>query len=313
MIRIGIVNIDTSHPKAFSEYLGNGNRARYTAVYNDGFRESDEVEAFIRKYGLERRCETIDELADCTDIGFIQSCNWNNHIKQAMPFIDRGKPVFIDKPLVGSIADCKEIDDLALKGAVILGSSSLRYAGEITGFLSQPEAERGKIVSIYGSAGVDEFNYGIHTVEPIEELAGARPLSSRFIGRSRIEGSVCDTYFIRFMNDVTAVYNIFTGLWQPHKFVVITTKSTFSLGIDTGKVYGPMLDRICDYMESGKNALAPVSRITESVKIMLAGRLSRERGGVEVKLAEIPAGDPGFDGDEFNKAYAAAAAKIYLG
>lgn len=313
MIRIGVVNIDVSHPKAFSEYLKKDNRARYVAVYNEGFRGNDEVEAFISKYELEKRCESIDELADYVDVGFIQSCNWDNHLKQAMPFIERGKPVFIDKPIVGSLVDCKVVEDLTAKGAVILGSSSLRYAEEISSFLSQPEAERGKIVSIYGSAGLDEFNYGIHTVEPIEELAGSEAVSTRFVGRSQIAGSTCDTYFIQFKNGITAVYNTFMGVWQPHELVVITTKSTFNLSINTGKVYGALLDRICDYMESGKNSLAPIGRITEAIKIMLAGRLSREKGGVEVKLADIPNDDTGYDGREFEKGYAAAASKIYLG
>ena len=312
MVKIGVVNIDVSHPKAFSEYLKKDGRAGYVAVYNDGFRENDEVEAFIRNYGLEKRCATIDELAEYVDIGFIQSCNWDNHLKQALPFIERGKPVFIDKPIVGSLSDCRAIEELDAKGNVILGSSSLRYADEITGLLTMPEEERGQIVSIYGSAGLDEFNYGIHTVEPIEALANSKAISNRFIGKSIINGSTCETFFVKFENGVTAVYNTFLGIWQPHELIVITTKSTFHIGINTGKVYGALLDRILDYMENGRNCLAPVSRITESIKIMLAGRLSREKFGSEVRLDEIPLDDPGYDGAEFNRKYAAAASKIYL-
>ena len=56
MIKIGAVNIDISHPLVFSEYLKKTQRARYTAVYNDGFREDDEVEAFIKNCQLEKRC-----------------------------------------------------------------------------------------------------------------------------------------------------------------------------------------------------------------------------------------------------------------
>ena len=72
MIRIGVANIDVSHPKAFAEYLKKDGRARYVAVYNDGFRGDDEVEAFMRGYGLEKRCDSVEELADCVDIGFVQ-------------------------------------------------------------------------------------------------------------------------------------------------------------------------------------------------------------------------------------------------
>ncbi|MDD4557306.1 MAG: hypothetical protein PHX89_00005, partial [bacterium] len=105
MIKIGIINIDTSHPITFAEYLKKGKRARYTAIYNDGFRSEAEVEGFISKYGLERRCSSIEELADCVDIGFVQGCNWDRHLSQAKLFLAGGKPVFIDKPIVGSLSD----------------------------------------------------------------------------------------------------------------------------------------------------------------------------------------------------------------
>lgn len=49
MIRIGVVNIDVSHPLAFSQILNQEDRARYVAVYNDGFRSDEEVDAFIHR------------------------------------------------------------------------------------------------------------------------------------------------------------------------------------------------------------------------------------------------------------------------
>ena len=90
-----------------------------------------------------------------------------------MPFIERNKPVFIDKPIVGSFADCRKLEQLAAQGAVILGSSSVRYAEEVDAFLAEPIEERGELMTIYGTAGVDEFNYAIHIIEAIHQLAGA--------------------------------------------------------------------------------------------------------------------------------------------
>ena len=312
MIRIGVVNIDVSHPKAFSEYLSKGNRARYVAVYNDGFRGADEVEAFIRKNNMEKRCSSIEELADMVDIGFVQSVNWGNHIKQIMPFIERGKPVFVDKPIAGSLADCRKLEELASKGAVILGSSSVRYAKEIADFISIPEEERGKILNIFGTSGVDEFNYSVHIAEAIGALAGTGAVSNKFAGASEIGGKRCETFFVKFDSGVTAIYNSFHRTWQPFEVVIMTTKGTYQFRIDTGSIYGALLDRICDYMETKVNRLAPVKAITESVKIMIAGKLSREKGGVEVKLSDIPEDDPGYDGDLFEKGYAAASGKIYI-
>jgi len=312
MIRIGVVNIDVSHPKAFSEYLKGDSRARYVAVYNDGFRGDDEVLGFIENYGLEKRCSSVEELADCVDIGFVQGCNWNKHLEYAMPFIERKKPVFIDKPIVGTLADCRRIEELAGKGAVILGSSSVRYSEEVTDFLNKGEDEAGKVLSIFGTCGVDEFSYGVHIVEAIGAIAGTGAVSNRFIGRSEMDGKVCETFYVRFANGTNAVYNLFQGTWQPFDMQIMTTKSTYQFRIDTSKIYGALLDRICDYMETGRNTIAPVQTLTESIKIMLAGRISRENAGKEVKLSEIPADDPGYDGYKYEKGYAAAAAKIYL-
>ncbi len=314
MIRIGVVNIDTSHPKAFSEYLMKGDRARYTAIYNDGFRWDDEVEAFIKKYGLEKRCTSIPELAGYTDIGFIQGCNWDLHVEHAMPFIERGKPVFIDKPFAGNMRDCMKMKELAKRGAVILGSSSLRYAGEIASFLKIPAAERGEIVNVFGTAGVDEFNYGIHVAEGIDGIINKAAVSCRFAGTGVKEAKACDTYYVRYVDGASAIYNTFKGTWQPFEIVIMTTLRTYQFRVDTKAIYGAMLDRICDFMESGGKTMtmATVDELVQSVSIMLAGRISMEKGGAEVPISDIPGDYAGFDGYEFEKGYAAASKKIYV-
>ncbi|MFH1477644.1 MAG: Gfo/Idh/MocA family oxidoreductase [Verrucomicrobiota bacterium] len=309
MIRIGAVNIDISHPKSFAEHLKTGDRARYVAVYNDGFRGDDEVATFIGKYNLEKHCRTLEELADCVDVAFVHSCNWDKHLAYAKPFIAKNKPVFIDKPIVGNIRDCKTIEKLAAAGAVILGSSSVRYAQEIVNFAGQPESERGKILNVFGTAGVDEFNYAIHVVEGIEGIVGTGAQSCTFMGRSSIDGKICETFFIKYANGVTATYNTFQGAWQPFEFVIMTTKATCQFRVDTAKIYAALLDRICDYMETKKNSIAPVPALTESVKIMLAGRISRAQEGRECRLADIPDDDSGYDGNVFERGYAAAAKK----
>ena len=81
MIRIGTVNIDTSHAPSFAEILLKGDRARYTAIYNDGFRTEEEVADFITKYGLEKRYTSLEEMAKNIDVAFIQSCDWDRHIE----------------------------------------------------------------------------------------------------------------------------------------------------------------------------------------------------------------------------------------
>ena len=98
MFRIGTVNIDTSHAPSFAEILQKGDVARYTCVYNDGFRTDEEVDAFITRFGLEKRYTSLEEMAGNVDIAFIQGCDWDRHLALAEPFVKAGVPVFIDKP-----------------------------------------------------------------------------------------------------------------------------------------------------------------------------------------------------------------------
>lgn len=190
MIRVGVANIDTSHPLVFADVMKKEGRMRYTGVYDDSFRSEEEVEGMIARFGLEKRCSTLEELADMSDIGFIQGCNWADHLRCAMPFIKKGKPVFLDKPMVGSVADCRRLRELIKNGAKIVGSSSDRYAEEIRDFLSMDPLERGDMVTVYGTAGVDEFNYGIHIVEAISGLMGQGAESVRYMGRADQGGAV---------------------------------------------------------------------------------------------------------------------------
>ena len=312
MIRIGVVNIDTSHPLAFSEILLKGNRARYEAVYNDGFRKDDEVEAFMQKRGISKRCQTVEELADCVDIGFIQGCNWDKHLDYAEVFMKKGKPIFLDKPMVGCMRDIRRLEAMMRDGLHVVGSSSMRYAQEITDFMNKPVQERGEILNIMGTCGVDEFNYGIHVCEAICAMA-RHPVSVRFDGVGEKDGKKTESYTAVFADGTTATYLTTTGVWLPCCFLVTTSKGVFNLNIDSGRIYAQLLDRICDDLETGKSELAPVSEIIESIEMMLAGRLSRQRGGESVCLCDIPEDDPGFDGGAFEREYAAAASPIYLG
>ena len=119
-----------------------------------------------------------------------------------MPFIKAGKPVFIDKPVIGNLKDTETLKKLVDDGAYILGSSSARHADEIQAFLKKPVEERGEIVSIFGTCGVDEFNYSIHIVEIFAEIAGAKAVSCSFNGKGEgSNGTHTETYTLKFEND----------------------------------------------------------------------------------------------------------------
>lgn len=310
MIKIGTVNIDTSHAPSFAEILLKGDRARYTAVYNDSFRTDDEVDDFIKKYGLTARCSTLEEMAGMVDLAFIQGCDWDRHVECCRPFVNAGVPVFVDKPICGNMTDVKMFEDWAAEGKTVIGTSALRYTYEHQSFFAIPESERGRIIHVTATVGVDEFNYAIHAVETIMGfLRGETAVSCRYVGGGKVGDVPCDSYFVTYASGVTADYHICLKGWQPSTAVVMTDKTTYVYKIDSGKVYEAMLEQVCNFMEGKENTIATVDEMLMSVRIMLAGRKSKLAGGAEELISELSPADGGFDGAEFCVGYAAAQKK----
>lgn len=310
MIKIGTVNIDTSHAPSFAEILLKEDRARYTAIYNDSFRTEGEVTEFYEKYGLTHRCSTLEEMASLVDIAFIQGCDWDKHVENCRPFIQANVPVFVDKPLCGNRKDMEIFRAWAKEGKVILGTSAMRYTYEHQSFYAVPEEERGQITHITATVGVDEFNYAIHAVESITAfLPGVKAKSVTYVGAGNVDGGNVETFYVLFENGVSATYHVRMKGWQPSTLTVITTKTTYVYKIDSNKVYEAMLNQFCDHMEGKDSLMASVEDMLTSIEIMLAGRLSREKGGVPVDPNNIPMDDKGFDGYEFWVGYAAAQRK----
>ncbi len=303
MIKIGVVNIDVSHPRSFAAILQNEERARYTGIYNDGFRTDEEVEGFMREFNLERRYDSIEELAKVVDVVFIQGCNWDRHLEYAEPVIKLGKPVFIDKPIVGNLADCVKLENLVKEGAVILGSSSVRYAEEFVNAKRTIEENKEDIISVFSAVGVDEFNYGVHIMEGICGFLGSGADSVKFIGLTKINNNIVEQYFVRWKDGKSVIYQTQSPQWQPFEVVVTTTKNIHHFRVDSTKIYKAMLNRICDFMEKG-TPMAKITDLSETIKVYLAGKKSKKNKGEEIKLTELKVDDPGFDGGAFEKGYA---------
>jgi len=309
MLRFGAVTIDVSHPRAFASELKKGDRAAYTAVFNDCFRTDEEVKAFADNFGL-TIYDDLDEMIDNIDLGLIHCCNWDKHLDYVMHFVNKGKPVFVDKPIVGNMADCRRILDLAARGAVILGTSALRYCYEVQNTTAKMAELGSRPLHIHTTVGVDDFNYAIHAVELICGLNPAMPVSCRFVGNAQIdgEGEKADTYFITFDNGSTASYTNLGKKFALCNTSVLTDKGgDYCFAVDNTKLYEAMLKKVCDAMDGDSDALISVPVMVESVKVLLAGKASKLNGGCDVRLDSTMLEEVSFDGYLFEEGYAAAA------
>ncbi len=316
MYKIGAITLDTSHPLAFAEILRDNPRGRYTAVYNDGFRERDELEAFAKRFNL-KICGTLEELIECVDIGFIHNCNWDKHLAVVETFAKAGKPVFVDKPIAGNVQDLNRFLELDRSGAEIVGTSAMRYHPDVDRIRREVAEAGGQIIHVNAAIGLGEFDYAIHAVETICGLIQDKPLSCQYIGTGTAAGHSCHSYFIRFAGGATAIYHNLPSKYVNSQIMVlsaggnVTCEQDYSLTLGPGG-YAAMLECVLDVLDGKRNWMATVESMVDAVTILLAGKASKNLGGSEISLDSSAVAAIQYDGDAFEKSYAASAGKLYL-
>ncbi len=303
MVKIGGVSIDVSHPKAFSaEMLDNNMDMRYEYVCKKSFRTDEECEWFANHIGAKVAAE-IEDMADKVDIGFIQSCNWDKHLEYAMPFINAGTPVFIDKPVVGSYKDCLKLRELIKNGARVYGASAIRHADEIREFLAKDKEEVGEILSVYCTSGINEFDYTIHVVETIAQIVGAKAVKGKFVNSATsTDGVECDTFAIEFENGVNGFYTNRKGGWMPFHTTIVTTKGTYMFNASSN-FYKNLLEEVYKEIAEGKSELADIESIINCCEVMICAKKSRDELNGEWVAIENLKPEDGFDGYAFESRY----------
>lgn len=188
-LRVGIIGLDTSHAIEFTRMLNNPESkdhvagGRVIAAYPQGspdIKSSTErvpdYTAKVKEMGVQI-VDTIDDLVAQVDAVLLESNDGRPHLAQVLPVLKAKKPVFIDKPIAGSLADAVAIFEVARRhGVPVFSSSSLRFAA------GAQEIRGGKIGEVTGcdayspcaleSTHPDLFWYGIHGVESLFTVMG---------------------------------------------------------------------------------------------------------------------------------------------
>src|SRR5580704_9828022 len=157
MIKLGILDFDTSHTIEFTKRLnhidgtpkdqlvegaqiviGCAGESKLSPERVAGFTDQ------MKKFGVplvEKPAEMIGKV----DGMLIEAVDGTVHYERAKPFLEAGIPCFVDKPFTCSVADAKKILDLSeKKKAPVFSSSSLRYAPEVVQYAT--DQLQGKIV-----------------------------------------------------------------------------------------------------------------------------------------------------------------------
>lgn len=295
-LRAGIIGTDTSHVVAFTKALNNSKAtgplakvdvvAFFPSSSPDIASSRDRVEGFtkyLEKVGI-KRCGSIDELLGQVDVVLLESVDGRKHLEQVLPVFKSGKPVFIDKPLAGSLADVVRIVRLSKQyNTPWFSSSALRYAADFQKMRANPPG--GKVLGCTAISPChlepthpDLFWYGVHGVEILYTIMGT---GCQTVAATKTPG-----------------VQVVVGTWKDGR---IGTFRGFHDGgcygalvfgrrgvrfSDRYEGYGPLVAEIAKFFTTGKPPISPEETL-EMYTFMEAAHESIRQGGVPVSLAEV--------------------------
>ena len=227
---------------------------------------------------IEHAATDREALVDQVEAVIIARDDHRNHWQYARPFLERGLPVFLDKPLSLDPAELALFRPYLEQGKLMTGSG-LRFAKE----LDEPRADLagyGRLALVRGSVVLDWERYGVHMVEGILGLLPSRPVA--------VSAHRCEHASLAIeMDDGTLVLIDALG----------TVPKTFHIDLfgsdrnssheiaDNFSMFRRMLWHFAQMVQTGKPPIAP-ERTLDVMRVLIAGRLARQDQR-RVKLDEL--------------------------
>jgi predicted dehydrogenase len=296
-IRAGMIGLDTSHVPKFTELFNNAKPdgelggVRVVAGYPGGTDlplSRDRVAKFteqVRGMGVEI-VDSIPALLDKVDVVLLESVDGRIHLQEAKQVIMAGKPLFIDKPLAGSLADGIAILDLAKRqGVPCFSCSSMRFGPGIKDL--RDDASVGEIVGAavwgpcpYQEGTADLLFYGIHGVETLFTLMGAGCETV-----SRIQTDDTDAVTGTWTNGRLGTFRGLRRHNAQYGTVAFGTKGiATSTKIDGG--YEPLCREIATFFKTRRSPV-PAEETIEILAFIEAADESARQGGRAVAVADV--------------------------
>ncbi len=296
-LRIGLIGLDTSHVTAFTSLINDPTHkdhvagGKVVAAFKGGSPDIESswsrVEGYTQqlqeKYGV-KIVDSIEALCAQVDVVMLESVDGRPHLDQVKPVFRAKKPVFIDKPLAGTLRDAIEIYRLAKQHQVpCFSSSSLRY---YPGLVELKQTDIGTIKGAVSTGPChleshhpDLFWYGIHPAEALYAVLGTG----------------CQTV----VRTATPDTDVVTGVWKdgktgtligireaaaPYRVTLFGTKAVVDQ--KPGGDYAPLVREVMRFFQTGVAPVTPEETI-ELFAFMEAADESKRQGGKPVRLADV--------------------------
>ena len=295
-LRAGIVGLDTSHVPAFTKLFNSPNAEgslagiKVVAGYPGGTdmpASRDRVAKFteqVKEMGVEI-VDSIPQLLEKVDVVLLESVDGRIHLQEAREIFKSGKPVFIDKPVAGTLAETIAVFELAKKHQVsFFSSSSTRFGAGLVAL--EGNAELGDLLGAttwgpcsYQPGTPDLFFYAIHGVEALYTIMGTGCETV-----SRVKGPVHDQVTGTWKDGRLGVYRGILRGKADFGATVYGSKSIIQVAESPS--YKLLCEQIGAFFRSG---VPPVSEeeTIELFTFMEAADESVRQGGKAVALADV--------------------------
>lgn len=294
-LRIGVIGLDTSHSIAFTKTFNTDPPRpelagmRVVAAYPYGSRDIESSVSRIPDYTKQvedlgvKVVDSIPALLEQVDCVLLETNDGRPHLEQLRPVIEAGKPVFVDKPIAGSLKDCLAMFELAKQHNVpMFSSSSLRF---MEGAQAARAGEWGTVTGCDAFSPCslevthpDLFWYGIHGVEILFTVMGP---DVETVSRTSQAGT--DFVVGTWKGDRVGTFRGIRSGKGGYGGTVFSDQGTKQL--EGFKGYDPLVMKIGHFFRTGET---PVSA-EETIAIyafMEAADESKRQGGVPVSIAE---------------------------
>lgn len=312
-MKIGIVDLDTSHPNAWVPILQEMGH-EVTAVFDGGtVHDAGTAGAFAARHGIPVVCDRLSEMPELVDAAIIHSVNWDLHVERARPFAETGKAILIDKPMAGNARDTRQLLAWARGGVRIAGGSALRFCEEAEAWRRAHDPDD-RIVTALAGCSVDDFNYGIHAYGLMLAIMGPGLASVRSAGvhiQHQVELAWQDGRKGFLSVGATAGY-------LPFYATIVSEREVKHLEVDSDRLYRSFLAATLPYLAGEAAtvpslgeasaipllgeaaAIPPLGELVETELAAIAARRSLLEGGRTVALEEAAVeSEPGYDGEDF--------------
>lgn len=294
-IRLGIVDCDTSHVVAFTQRLNHRDIAEdqwvdgaqvVAAVPLPSLVSPERVGPFteqLRGYGIDVLGRPEDLLGRVDGV-LIESVDGSVHRERALPFIEAGVPVWIDKPFTCSTEDAQALVDAARqRGVPLFSASSLRFDLPIQEVLAQ-RAQAGRVIGVEAYTPASQhprnpgfFHYAVHGVEMVYALMGRGCRRVRAIHQEGADLAIGEWDDGR-LATVRGIRQGGSGLG----FTAFTEKRIFAAQ-SSRYFYRELLKQIVHFFETGESPVS-AEELVEVVAFQEAANDSMAQDGTPVEL-----------------------------